>query len=312
METLNKLKYQAGRFLMPALSIILGVYLLIKSIVPTRFFQFDPNLDKPFEHEPYTQGPEFKIAAIFFIVVGVIWLLYVLNLLRSYIGIAVGAVSIGIAVWLLNKDYQIIKKDVDYINKKEMIYKEIKNRLNDLKIAQVEFKNEYGVYTNNIDSLIDYVKNGKTIKFVRKGTLPVRTLTREEADFIYGKKANKALDNNITDSEAKALLKMNPVPADLTEIVRDTVYVPVLESVFNEASYLEQRKKKGIDYPFHPDSLRLIPFSPNPVLMDTSSVDRGEIRVPTLLIRMPHSIDESDTLKIGDTTDNSLKDNWSL
>jgi hypothetical protein len=272
--------------------------------------QFNPNGD-PIIHE-YTQGSGFKIAAVFFIIVGIIWLLYVLNILKSYIGIAVGIITIFLATWLLYKDYQIIKKDVDFNNEKAKVYKEIKNRLNDLKIAQTEFKNEYGVYTNNIDSLIGYIKTGSTIKYVRKGTLPVRKLTREEADFIYGKKARKALDFNITDAEAKALLRMSPVPVDLTNIVRDTVYVPVLESVFNEVSYLEQRKKKGIDYPFHPDSLRLIPFTPNPVLMDTSSVSRGDLKVPTLLIRMPHGIDTVDTLKIGDTTDNSLKDNWSL
>ncbi|MFK8038600.1 MAG: hypothetical protein AB8B74_09955 [Crocinitomicaceae bacterium] len=310
MEKLNKLKYESGRFIMPALSIILGIYFYVKSVAPTQVSQFNPNGD-PIIHE-YTQGNGFKIAALFFIIVGIIWILYVLNVLKSYIGIGIGIVSIALAVWLLNKDYQIIKKDVDYINKKNMIYKEIKSRLNDLKIAQTEYKNEYGVYTNNMDSLIDYIKTGKTIKFVRKGTLPVRVLTREEADFIYGKKARKALDFNITDSEAKALLSMDPVPADLTEIVRDTVYVPVLESVFNESSYLEQRKKKGITYAFHPDSLRLIPFSVNPVLMDTSSVSRGDLKVPTLLIQMPHGINPLDTLKIGDTTDNSLKDNWSL
>ena len=311
MESFNNLKYQFGRFIGPLLSIVLGVYLYVKSVTPTQVSQFNPNGD-PYLHEPYTQGPEFKIAALFFILVGIIWILYTVNVLRSFLGVAVGLISIGVAGWLLYQDYSIVKKDVDYINKKEMVYKAIKNRLNDLKIAQMEYKSEYGHYTNNIDSLIDYIKNGKTIQYVRKGTLPVRKLTRQEADFIYGRRANKALDNNITDVEAKALLRMDPVPADLTGIVRDTVYVPVLTSVFKESSYLEQRKKKGIAYEFHPDSLRLIPFTKSPVLLDTSSVSRGDLRVPTLLMRMPHPIDLLDTLKIGDTTDNSLKDSWSL
>ncbi|MDX1349794.1 MAG: hypothetical protein R3279_06095 [Putridiphycobacter sp.] len=311
MESFNNLKYQFGRFIGPAIAIIVGVYLYIQSVTPTVVSQFNPNGD-PFLHEPYTQGPEFKIAALFFIVVGVIWILYILNVLKSFIGIAIGLITLGIAAWLLYLDYNIVKKDVDYIDKKEMVYKAIKNRLNDLKIAQTEYKSEYGHYTNDIDSLIDYIKNGKTIQYVRKGTLPTRKLTRAEADFIYGKRANKALDNNITDVEAKALLKMDPVPEDLRGIVRDTVYVPVLTSIFGESSYLEQRKKKGIAYDFHPDSLRLIPYTNNPVLLDTSSVLRGEIKVPTLLMRMPHPINPKDTLSIGDTLDNSLKDSWSL
>ena len=311
MDSFNNLKYQFGRFIGPALSIILGIYLYVKSVTPTVVSQFNPN-GAPYEHPAYTQGAEFKIAALFFIIVGIIWILYTLNVLKSFLGMAVGLISIGISVWLLFKDYNIVKKDVDYNNKKEMIYSAIKNRLNDLKIAQTEYKSEFGHYTNNIDSLIDYIKNGKTIQYERKGTLPVRKLTRPEADFIYGKRAKKALDFNITDVEAKALLRMNPVPEDLTGIVRDTVYVPVLTSVFKESSYLEQRKKKGISYEFHPDSLRLIPFSNSPVLLDTSSVARGDLKVPTLLIRMPHPINPLDTLKIGDTTDNSLKDSWSL
>ncbi|MFK8045930.1 MAG: hypothetical protein AB8B72_10580 [Crocinitomicaceae bacterium] len=308
---MNNIKYQLGRFIAPAITIIVGLYLYIKAVTPTVVSQFNPN-GEPYLHPAYTQGQGFKIAALFFIVVGVIWILYLLNVLKSFVGIAVGLITLGIAGWLLYKDYSIIKKDVDYLARKELVYKVIKNRLTDLKIAQTEFKGEYGKYTDNMDSLIDYLNNGKTIQYKRAGILPNRPLTREEADFIYGKRANKALDFNITDSEAKALLKMNPVPEDIVGIVRDTIYVPVLTSVFQEPSYLEQRKKKGIDYSFHPDSLRMIPFTNNPVLLDTSSVSRGEIKVPTLLIRMPHPINPLDTLKIGDTTDNSLKDSWSL
>ena len=309
-EKFDDFKYQFGRFIGPVILIVLGVILLIKTTKVTIVEQFNPNGD-PILHE-LVQSPEFRIASLFLIFVGIIWLLYVLNLLKSFVGIAVSVITLGAALFLLSKDYFIIKKDVDFDNKKEMIFKEIKGRINDIKIAQNEFKNEFGVYTNNMDSLIDYVKNGKTIKFDRKGTLPTRTLTREEADFIYGKKANKALDNNITDVEAKALLQMPVVPSDLIGIVRDTVYVPVIQSVFQAESYIEQRKKKDLMFDFHPDSLRYIPFSGKEVLIDTASVTRGDLRISTLLIQMPHEIDTAFTHTIGDTTDNSLKDNWSL
>ena len=312
-EKLDDLKYQFGRFIGPVISIILGLFLYMKTVTPTIVEQFNPNGD-PIMHE-LTQGRDFRFASLFLILVGIIWMLYILNVLKSSLGIAVSLISLGCAVFLLFKDYTIIKKDVDFDNRKEMVYKEIKGRINDVKIAQNEYKNEHDYYTSNMDSLIDYVKNGKTIKFIRKGSLPIRKLTREEADFIYGKKARKALDFNITDVEAKALLKMNPVPADLTEIVRDTVYVPVIESVFKNESYLTQRNKKNLKYDFNPDSLRKVPFSANLTLLDTASVSRGELKISTLLIQMPHSIDSSRncfTHTIGDTSDNSLKDNWSL
>ncbi len=309
-EKFDDFKYQFGRFIGPVLCMVVGAFLFMKTARVTIVEQFNPNGD-PIPHQ-LMQGSEFRLASLFLIFVGLIWLLYVLNVLKSFVGIGISVVTLGAAAFLLNKDYSIIKEDVDFINRKELIFKEIKGRINDLKIAQGEFKNEFGVYTNNMDSLVDYVKNGKTIKFVRKGTLPTRTLTREEADFIYGRKANKALDNNITDVEAKALLNMPVVPADLVGIVRDTVYVPVLKSVFEAEAYLEQRNKKDLMFDFHPDSLRYIPFSGKEVLMDTASVTRGDLRISTLMIQMPHAIDTSFTHTIGDTTDNSLKDNWSL
>lgn len=310
-EKLDNLKHQFGKFIGPALSILVGIYFYMKTASVTVIEQFNPN-GAPIKHE-LIQGPEFRIAALFFILVGIIWLLYVLNVLRSFIGIGVTILALAGALFLLYKDYNIIKQDVDFNNRKEMIFKEIKGRINDIKIAEVEFKNEKGYYTSNIDSLVHYVKNGYTIQYNRKGTLPVRRLTRAESNFIYGKKANKALDYNITDVEAKALLKMNPVPEDLVGIVRDTVYVPVIESIFEAPAYVEQRAKKGLMFDFVPDSLRYIPFSgQTPVKLDTASVSRGDLRISTLLIQMPHPIDTSFTHKVGDLNDNSLKDNWSL
>ena len=170
------------------------------------------------------------------------------------------------------------------------------------------------MYTDNADSLIYFINNGKTIKYVRSGVTPARALTREEADFLYPKE-NIALDNNMTDIEAKGLSLWADAPEttknDLVDYVRDTVYVPVLETVFESDSYLESRNKK-LEFDFHPDSLRYIPYSGIEVRMDTSSISRGELVIPTLVIEMIHPDFIDDTLKVGDLEDNSLKDNWSL
>lgn len=309
-DNFDNIKYQINRFIGPIITVVLGIVLYLKTVTETTISQFNPNGD-PILHQ-VKQSPEFMIASLLLIVVGIVWLLYVLNVLKSFIGVAVTILTLVAAVFILNKDYTLIKKDVDFINQKAMTYKEIKGRINDIKIAQNEFKNEYGFYTNNMDSLIDYVKNGFTIKYERKGLIPNRKLTREESRFIYGKRSNKALDFNMTAVEAKALLNMVPLPEGLENFQRDTVYVPVIESVFQEDSYITQRKKKNLIFDFVPDSLKFIPFSGNEVIMDTASVSRGDLKISTLLIQMPHAIDTSFTHTIGDTTDNSLKDNWSL
>lgn len=308
LDSLDNVKHSINRFIGPVITIILGIYLYSKSKIPVEVVQANPG-GEDIVHE-VVQDSLFGSAGLFFLIVGVFWLLYTFNVLKAWVAVIAALVLTVLGVYVLGMASTIVKDDVDYNNKKELYFREMKGRINDIKIAQIEFKKENGVYTDNSDSLIYFINNGKTIKYVRSGVTPSRTLTREEADFLYPRQ-NVALDNNMTDIEAKGLLAMETPPADLAGYVRDTVYVPVLETVFESNSYLESRNKK-LQFDFHPDSLRLIPFSSEMVRMDTASISRGELVIPTLLIEMIHPEFLEDTLRIGDLEDNSLKDNWSL
>lgn len=315
----NETKYQFGRFVWPAVIAILGFYLYFKTKVPQIVEQYDPNTGEMVKAE-YYQPLLFGIAGLFLVFVAVVWVLYVLNFLRSIIGVLVMLVSLFIAGYVLYIDNSIIEDEIAFQQKEEEVLREIKGRLNDIKLAEQEYKKEHGVFTPNADSLIDFVKNGKTISYVRSGVTPARPITKEERKFLYND--NRPLDKNMTDVEAKALTKMPNPPADLEGYVRDTVYIPVMESVFNSESYLSSRNPNLL-FDFNPDSLKYIPFSGKEVLIDTSSVSKGELKVPTILIQMPYSLKKydrvenenkefTDTLRIGDLNDNTLKDNWSL
>ena len=313
LDSLDNVKYSVNRFIGPVLTIILGIYLYTKSKIPVEVIQPNPN-GSDIVHKVY-QEPMFGYAGLFFVLVGIFWLLYVFNVLKSFVGIA-SMILLGlISIFILYKDYNIVKEDVDYQNKKERYMREIKGRMNDVKLAEIEYKKENGHFTSNADSLIDFIKYGKTISYKRYGLTPSRPLLREEADYLYPKQ-NIALDNNMTDIEAKALSLWENAPdttkKSLEGYVRDTVYVSVLKTVFESDSYLESRNKK-LELDFNPDSLKYIPFSgQTEVELDTASISRGDLVVPTLLIRMIHPEFPEDTLQIGDLNDNSLKDNWSL
>ncbi len=299
-------KYKFTSFIGPGVLIIMGIVFALIAIYEVPVISYNEEGEKI--EEFYKQDKAVLHGSLLMILVGIVWLLFVINIIKSYLSYGILTLLFGIAIYTLYVDYMLIKTEFDDKNRKELVFTEIKGRMNDVKEAQKIFKKEKGYYTPNTDELADFIKNGKTVKSVAKGILPNRKLTREEADFIYGKKSNIALDNNMTDVEAKVLLKMPVIPADLNGFVRDTIYVPVMEVI---QSYVKTRNKK-LTLDFHADSLKYIPFSGKPVLIDTASITRGELTIPTILIQMPHSVDEEFTHTIGDLKENTLKDNWSI
>jgi hypothetical protein len=93
---------------------------------------------------------------------------------------------------------------------------------------------------------------------------------------------------------------------------RDTIYLSVLDAIFYDEKFIERRSKLGDNLmDFHPDSLRYVPYTQTMVQLDTNSVMKGEIRVPTLRILMVHPMDPEKKYQIGDLNDNHLRDNWS-
>jgi hypothetical protein len=313
LDSLDNAKHSLNKFIGPVITIIVGLYLFSKTIIPVEVIQPNPN-GEDFVHK-VVQEPMFGYAGLFFILVGAVWLLYIFNILKSIVGISVVTILTALSVFILNKDYSIVKEDVEYQNKKDKYQREIKGRISDVKIAEIEFKKENGVYTNNANALIDFVKNGKTISYDRSGVTPPRAITTDERTFLYGKNDNRALDNNMSDIQAKAISKWVDSPdstkTEFSGYKRDTVYVSVLETVFHSNSYKESRNK-NLELEFHPDSLKFIPYSGQLITLDTASITRGELFIPTLLIQVIHPAFLKDTLQVGDLESNSLKDNWSL
>ncbi|HIP36553.1 MAG TPA: hypothetical protein EYG85_06835 [Crocinitomix sp.] len=314
-STLDNVKYSFGRFLGPVTTFLLGVFIYFYSKKETIVTVYDPN-KKADLYYGYTQEDLFGMGGLLLILIAIVWILFSLNVIKSYAILAVTLIVGVIGIYVIYKDYQIVKADIDATTRKELVMKETKMRLNDIKIAEKEYKREKGTYTNSIEELIDFIKNGKKIDFARQGPTPNRRLRRYEADWIYPRE-NKALDYNMTDVEAKALLhfyktKTDSLPKEFVGFVRDTVYVSVLETVFKTDDYVEMRKKQNYVFDFVPDSLKYLPYSgQKQVTIKTDSIPRGEVQVSTILIEAVHPEYPKDTLRIGSLERNDLKDNWS-
>ncbi len=54
----------------------------------------------------------------------------------------------------------------------ELRSKEIQNRLSTIRVAQTVFKNEFKVYSSDIDSLVDFVNNGEVTIIKNIGNIP--------------------------------------------------------------------------------------------------------------------------------------------
>lgn len=298
-------KYYVNRYLWPVLFIVAGAFLLNMALNPSELELSDPN--KP--PAEIWQGKPFMYAAALFLFAGVVWLLFLFGLVKSFVSYIVLAVLLVLSVGVLYYTEQSIMNDVTYNNNFAKIESEIKTRMLDIKTAQQAFKEANDCYTDNFDSLAYFVQNGKKMVIQKVGSVPDRTITPEERDLIYGD--NRPIDKLMTEEEAYWIVKKSAaVPQDLQNFKRDTTYVPVMEAIFTDERYLDKRSKQGGLIGFHPDSLQFVPYCDLLTKMDTSSIPKGDFRVPTLEFTMVHPMNSTKVYTMGSLTDNHLRENW--
>jgi hypothetical protein len=266
-----------------------------------------------------TQEPMFMYSALIIIFVSAVWFLYLFDLIKSFVGWIVLVVMLLGSFYILWENVNTVKTQIDFDNAWDVRDLEIKTRMADIKAAQAAYKESDSTYTNNMDDLINFVKNGKKMDIVKIGPIPDRKISTDERDLIYGD--DRPIDNLMTEKEATAIARLAGGKVwyneerGLVEFVRDTNFIPVMEAIFDSERYQISREKIGGVIPFNADSLRYVPYSTNLVVMDTSSIMKSDMKVPTLLIEMTHPMDHPDkgykVYQIGSKTDNHLKDNWS-
>lgn len=153
-------------------------------------------------------------------------------------------------------------------------------RLKDIRTAQLAYKNENGEFAKDFDKLITWVKTGK-IQVIKQ----------------------------IGDAEDSLAVARG-------EVIRDTVYVPAIDTVFS-ATYIGSRKN------FYLDSLPIIPNSDGDKFeIDAGEITRNNVKVKVFEVFAPfksiykgletekHSIKMDDGLRVGSMTEPSTNGNW--
>ena len=147
--------------------------------------------------------------------------------------------AIGLLVLLCLKS---IQGPIDFDKESQIRKEAVKQRLIDIRTAQVAYRENKGEYTASFDSLIKFVKHGKVALLQKQGEL-----TEEQMEAgMTEVKAMEVINQGNEAAIKKAGLwdEKNNRP----QILRDSIFVPVIENRFNN------RRN------FSPDSLIYVPY----------------------------------------------------
>lgn len=259
------------------------------------------------------QSKDWMLASGLLAVSGILSIVYISGLVPSKIGLIIGLPVALIAVYVL---YQMGSDVVDEENRRiqyEAVKDQMKQDLNDIKTAQLAYKEKYGKYAGEWKDLVTFINSGTVKEVIKEGGVPNRRLTSDERAIIYGAKDNRALDYNMTELEAWILSKSSNAPAELKGFVRDTIEVSFFDRTFKNKSYVDRRIRMGFPK-FNADSLVYIPSTSTFFTLQVlDSFDYQGAKIPVIQVKGIHPMEykgKRDTLMFGSLNSPNLSSNW--
>ena len=182
--------------------------------------------------------------------------------------------------------YNSINSEVEFQQVAKVRVAEDVQKLKDLRQVQIAYKKVNNNYSNNFESLINFLENDSMAIVKAIGETP----------------------DSLTDAQA----------LELGIISRDTAYVLAKETVFDEA-YLSSRNDK---FPLDLSSLTTVPHSDQNYSVDAGMVEKGKVVVQVFEISTTFgavftgldaenkSFELGNLLKVGSMDEASLNGNW--
>jgi len=182
--------------------------------------------------------------------------------------------------------YNSINSEVEFQQVAKVRVAENVQKLKDLRQVQIAYKKVNNTYSNNFESLIDFLENDSMAIVKAIGETP----------------------DSLTDVQA----------LELGIISRDTAYVLAKETVFDEV-YLSSRNEK---FPLDLSALTTVPHSDQNYSVDAGMVEKGKVVVQVFEISTTYgavftgldaenkSFELGNLLKVGSMDEASLNGNW--
>lgn len=171
--------------------------------------------------------------------------------MKKVINILLGLCIVGLAYIF----YGSIMSPIKFNNEKSIRDEAVKNRLIDIRTAQVEYHAQHsGQYTADMDSLIDFVKTGKLPTIAKIGELNDKQMedgwTESKVLELYNEaknaKTKKIQDEKWNEAIENGFVTRNEDGSLNFIFSRDTVWEDIIGSVFPAD--------------FNADSMRYVPF----------------------------------------------------
>lgn len=221
------------------------------------------------------QGQMFLIAGLAIIASGILTGLFIANIIGKGLNLILQVAILLVAVYFAYADFSSVDSEIRFARKKAKVEAETIQRLKDVRTAQVTFKEVYGRYTADLDSLVNFVKYDSINEIRAIGVKP----------------------DSLTVPEA--------IAAGI--ISRDTFKVSVLNVKYLNISDAAIKKRK---YAFDPDVMIIAPYSGEPFLCQAGEIDiSGGIKRPVFEVKDPKPIEEP-ALAVGSMTEAHTNGNW--
>jgi hypothetical protein len=213
------------------------------------------------------------LGAALALIAGLVSLMLVMGVISRSIGLGIGIVFALGAIFLAYRNYRSIKEVMEFTQHKRQVDRMVIQGLKDIRTAQAGFRDAHNTYTNDINTLQEFVRSG-TIPMVRAiGQVP-DTLTEVEA-------------------------------LEMGIIVRDTIPAPALDSLF-----LRPKAQESRAYTFDPNKFGIQPVTGQPYILRAGVIQSSGRNVPVYVAKDPTPLIAGDTLMVGSLDKATTVGNW--
>ena len=186
--------------------------------------------------------------------------------------------------------YRIIMEPIEFQGIRDKRYAAVIEQLEQLREAQLAFKNEYGMYATEIPTLVDFIKNAE-----------VTIVERKDSSFMQYNKVYQ------------------------TDMLKDTIIYRVIGSA-SALTKLRTQREDLFPEDFNADDLLTIKYSQDSTFkMGTAEVTKNGVKVPVFEIKASNKAIFSDVMEqyrdyikrlktneliVGSLTEPTLSGNW--
>ncbi len=270
---MDKFFKAVGKFWFPVLCIVAGIAILAAASGPN------------------AQPKEVYWGASCILLVGIASLLFLMDVIKKPVQMVLSVVFLAAAAWLFYANTDSINSEIKFQEKASLLKSQTIQALKDVRSAQRAYYSVNGVYTQNLDELESFVKNGTVPKLKKIGAIP---------DSV-GTEAN-AIELGLIQKMPEGMTDEEVVASGI--IVRDTIQLSVMEDKFTNDYALKARK-----FDFDVNKMKFAPNSGKPWAIKAGNVNLGGVDQAVLEVTDPAPF-AGEALKIGSMEDAHLNGNW--